>query len=48
MIQHHFLLGPLNDLLLYCTLCDKAVNIHLKGKKGTELFPGPEHALLTQ
>lgn len=33
MIQHHFLLGPLNDLLLYRTLCDQAVNIYLKGKK---------------
>lgn len=48
MIQHHFLLGPLDDLLLYRTLCDQAVNIHLNGKKRTELFPGDEHALLIE
>lgn len=48
MIQHHFLLGPLNDLLLYRTLCDQPVNIHLKGERRTKLFPGAEHAVLTQ
>lgn len=46
MIQHHFLLGSLNDLLLHCPLCDQAVNIHLGGKKRTQLFPG--QALLIQ
>lgn len=46
MIQHHFLLGSLNDLLLHCSLGDQAVNIHLRGKKRTQLFPG--QALLMQ
>lgn len=46
MIQHHFLLGSLNDLLLHCPLCDQAVNIHLRGKKRPQLLPG--QALLMQ